>query len=423
MTPDRMSHEQPALWASGAFTLRIAGPGSGSGSVADVVVDRPFAVLGRVAGLAGHALTIDDPAVSLRHAYFHLDARGLFVVDLASRTGTRIGPRGELSGWLRPGHWLEVAGRRIEVRALELVGEPPRDGDPGNPLDDAGDAPLPRLTLFPEDGSREPLLLNSEFVFVGRSASCGVTVASASAMKVHCLLVRGPRGVYAVDLVGRGVWRNDLPVKGASPLLDGDSLMIGSSRFQCRIDAPGAFRAGPPALSLGMGTSAPPAPPPAVVDAGGAILEGFASPPPLHLVPAEAQAAVLGWMMGQLQARQDESSRRQAEFQTELVRLVAEIHRDNHAVLNRHLERADAIHREISELRDQIRRRFGDDAAAHIPALAAPKLPPLKITPIPPPDDPEAAANWLITRVNQLDQENRKGWKDLLGRLAGRKEE
>ena len=124
--------------------------------------------------------------------------------------------------------------------------------------------------------------------------------------------------------------------------------------------------------------------------------------------------------MGQLQGRQDEAHRRQSDFQTELVRLVAEIHRDNQAVLQRHLERADAVHRELAEIRDAMKDRLGGDAA-HFPALSGPKLPPLRIAPVAPPDDPEAAANWLINRVNQLDQESRSSWKDLLGRLSGRK--
>jgi len=382
-------NDDSLLWASGAFTLRIAGPNPGD-EPAVVTINQPFAVLGRT---GNHLITIDDPAVSVRHVYFHLDPRGLFAVDLATRTGTRVGPEGEPSGWLHEGDWLEVAGRKIEVLSLAIDSDVFPDGLPKNPLDDAGDTPLPRLTLFPEESRREPLLLNSEFVFVGRSLSCGVPVQSASAMKVHCVLVRGLVRVFVVDLVGRGIWRNDLPVKNVSPLADGDSLMIGSSRFQCRIDTPGTFHSALPAVSLGVGTST------ATPSTRETFLEGYASSPPLHLIPPDAQAAVLGWMMGQIQARQDESNRRQADFQTDLVRLVAEIHRDNHAVLSR------------------------QNATAHIPALAAPKLPPLKIIPTAPPDNPEAAASWLIARVNQLDQENRKGWKDLLGRLAGRKEE
>ena len=80
------------LWFQGGFTLRISGG-------ATVAVDVPFGVIGRA---PGRALVIDDPAASSRHAYLHLDHRGLFAVDLATRTGTRVGPGGGLSGWLRP---------------------------------------------------------------------------------------------------------------------------------------------------------------------------------------------------------------------------------------------------------------------------------------------------------------------------------
>ena len=421
-TEDRGS---PMPWQPGGFTLRVApdpARGGSGGGAAVVEVAAPFAVIGRAPGIA---VRVDDPAVSARHVYLHLDRRGLFAVDLATRTGTRVGASRAASGWLRPGDSLELAGRRVELLELDLgddegesaedIAEPPR-----SPLDDTGDAPLVRLSLHPEAPPREPLSLNSQLVFAGRGASCGVRIDSPSAMRVHCVLVRGRYSAYLVDLVGRGTWINDRQVADASPLVDGDLLMIGSGRFGCRVEPFGRPRAGLPAPLLGIGL--PVASP---VDGFTELLPASAmEAAPLHLIPTEAQAAVLGWMMGQIQGRQDEAIRRQSEFQVELVRLVAEIHRDNHAVLNRHLERADAIHRELSELRDEMKNRFGVDALP-APATALgtpPPPPPLRIAPAPPPESPEEAANWLIARVNQLDQENRKGWKDLLGRIAGRKE-
>jgi pSer/pThr/pTyr-binding forkhead associated (FHA) protein len=363
-------------------------------------------------------MVIDDPAASSRHAYLHLDRRGLFAVDLATRTGTRVGPGGGLSGWLRPGDRLELAGRVIEVVEVRLESpEPELQGwSTASPLDDVGDAPLAKLTLYPEGTSGEPLSLNSELVFAGRSSLCGVSVGSASALRVQCVLVRTPHGAYAVDLVGRGTWRNDRPLRGAERLHDGDALMIGSARFQCRVEPAGAptlARGGLPSVNLGR-IAAPPAL---------AVFEAEAVPnlPALDHVPAETRAEILGWLMTQLHGRQDETHRRQSDFQTELVRLVAEIHRDNQVTLQRHLERADAVHRELAEIRDAMKDRFGGEAVKDFPALSGPKLPPLRIAPVAPPDDPEAAANWLINRVNQLDQESRSSWKDLLGRLSGRK--
>ena len=228
-----------------------------------------------------------------------------------------------------------------------------------------------------------------------------------------------------VDLVGRGTWRNDRPVHGAERLIDGDSLMIGSSRFACRIEPPGStspHRSGPPALNLGVGSPA---------SSGAANERELAQwyPPlpgqeVLDLIPAENRAPVLAWILAQVQGRREDSARRQTEFQSELVRLVSEIHRDNQTVLQRHLERAEAIQEEIATIRDEMKRRLGEPSTA--PAFpASPALPrpaPLRITPAAPPENPEAAADWLIHRVNQLDQENRSSWRDLLGRISGRKD-
>lgn len=347
------------LWSQGGFTLRVSGGPT-------VEVDEPFAVIGRA---PGGTVTIDDPAASSRHAYLHLDRRGLFAVDLATRTGTRVGPGGGPWGWLRPGDRMELAGRSIEVVEIRLDSPEPAPWPEASPLDDAGDAPLTRLTLFPEDAAAEPLALNSELVFAGRSSLCGVPVASASAMRVQCVLVRDPHAAYVVDLVGRGTWRNGQPLRGAGRLFDGDGLMIGSARFQCRVEAAGpAAEAGPGPLALGRIA-------PTTLALFDAAPGPLPSAPPLDRVPPEARAEVLGWLMGQLQGRQDEAHRRQSDFQTELVRLVTEIHRDNQAVLQRHLERADAVHRELAEIRDAMKQRLGADAA-HFPALSAPKPPP-----------------------------------------------
>ncbi|MCU1376832.1 MAG: odhI 2 [Actinomycetia bacterium] len=397
------------LWCSGGFTLRFCENGRVVSS------DEPHGKIGRA---PGSTQTIDDPAVSSRHVYLHLDRRGLFAVDQATRTGTRVGAGGGPWGWLRPGDRLEVAGHWVEVVEVRLASGSD-DAGVGNecPLDDTGVAPFVRLTLHPSEPPHDPLSLNSQLVFMGRSPSCAVPVHSPSAMRVHCVLVRAADAAYVVDLVGRGTLKNERPFWGADRLLDGDSLRIGSARFLCLVEPAGSPPTlyGPPALSLGAGSLADR---PSQAASAPAPIEDFA--PPLDLIPPEAQAAVLGWLMNQIQSRQDESYRRQSEFQTELVRLVAEIHRDNQSVLQRHLERADTIHDELSQLREEMKRRFGG-AAPGLAGLSGPRPKPLRIAPIAPPEDPEAAASWLINRVNQLDQEAKSSWKDLLGRISGRK--
>ncbi|MBX6312819.1 MAG: FHA domain-containing protein, partial [Isosphaeraceae bacterium] len=129
------------------MTLRIHEPSASSPR--EVVVARPYALIGRITGAD---IVIDDRAVSTRHAYLHLDRRGLFVVDLATRTGTRLGTTRRPAGWLRPGEALEIAGRRIELADARVDGQPPAGpgaGDPSDPLADAGAGALPRVTLYP----------------------------------------------------------------------------------------------------------------------------------------------------------------------------------------------------------------------------------------------------------------------------------
>src|SRR5579864_5349678 len=96
-----------ALWVDGEFTLRIREVGSER----VLRIRRPFALLGRI---TGSDIRIEDRAVSARHVYLHLDQRGVFGVDLATRTGTRFGELAHSSGWLGPGQSFEVADRRIE---------------------------------------------------------------------------------------------------------------------------------------------------------------------------------------------------------------------------------------------------------------------------------------------------------------------
>src|SRR3954466_1841820 len=105
------------LWADGDMMFRVSGGGAEAGR--PVKVSRPFALVGRAADAD---LTIDDRAVSARHAYLHLDPRGVYAVDLVTRTGTRLNGSGRMVGWLRPGDWVEIAGRRVELLRIRLGG-------------------------------------------------------------------------------------------------------------------------------------------------------------------------------------------------------------------------------------------------------------------------------------------------------------
>ena len=390
-----------ALWADGSFRLRVGDPAGGPDR--ELAIDRPFALVGR---RPGADVRIDDRDVGARHLYLHLDARGLFAVDLATRTGTRFDGRDRPSGWLRPGQALEVAGRRIELLDCRTGAEADLDADDPGPdadlLADAGAAPLARVTLYPTlPGAGAPRSLGSALVFLGRGSCCGVRVEGAAA-RTHCVLVRGRRAAYVVDLAGRDTLLNGRPLAGAGRLEDGDTLTVGSAPFEVRIrpaGAPGeglAVRSGPRVEVLPPG------------------LPGLATG--AEALPADAQGALLAWMMGQLHAQQGEAMRRQAEFQTALTGLIRQMQEDQATLLSSHLERSESIQQELAALRQELDRRL---AAPAVPE-PAPRAAPLNIDPTPRPStNPDGSTSWLIGRIGQLEEESRSSWRDLLGRLTG----
>jgi len=401
-----------ARWADGAFRLRVAEPAGGPAR--ELTIDRPFAVVGR---LSGAAVRIDDRAVGSRHLYLHLDGRGLFAVDLATRTGTRFDGRERPSGWLRPGQSLEIAGRRIELlecRTRDADADADADPDPpagegadadADLLADAGAAPLARVTLYPTlPGAGSPRSLGSALVFLGRGSCCGVRVEGAAA-RTHCVLIRGRRAAYVVDLAGRDTLLNGRPLDGAGRLDDGDTLTVGSTPFEVRIrpvGVPGeglAVRSGPRVEVL------PPA------------LPGHATGG--EALPADAQGALLAWMMGQLHAQQGEAMRRQTEFQTALTGLIRQMQEDQATLLSSHLERSDAIQQELAALREELDRRLTAPAPTPAPEPARPRAEPLNIDASPRPTNPDGSTSWLIGRISQLEEESRSSWRDVLGRLTG----
>ena len=135
--PKTGTHAPAPLWAEGGLRLRVRPPSGGPARVARI--SRPFALIGRGAGAD---LRINNPSASTRHVYLHLDHRGLFGVDLATRSGTRFRGADRATAWLRPGDTLEVADHRIEVLDARADGQGPA-GAPTDPLGDAPGAPCP----------------------------------------------------------------------------------------------------------------------------------------------------------------------------------------------------------------------------------------------------------------------------------------
>jgi hypothetical protein len=382
--------ERPVLWASGRFAVRVEGPRGGP-----VEVRRPYAVLGRDPGCD---VCLLDPEVAERQVYLHLDRRGLFAVDLASRSGSRVGPSGGPAGWLRPGDALWAGGTRVVVTLVDVDGAGPAGVPPGDPLGGGDGRPLVRLALYPQ-GSGSPLVLHSELVFLGRSPACGVTVSDPAAAAVHCVLVRSAGAAYVVDLAGRDVTVGGRPVDGCGVLRDGDALGIGGARLECLVRPAAEGRAGPPAPS-----AAPPCP------AASAPMraELVADPvpplpvPPAHLLAPGAQGQLVAWLVGMLQATQGELLRRQEVFQRDVHQALRRLQSEQAGGFREQLDRVEDLHREVAGLKEEIRRRYGDGAGPPArrgePAVA-------RGTGTPAPADDGATAAWVMRRIEEINRE------------------
>jgi pSer/pThr/pTyr-binding forkhead associated (FHA) protein len=406
--PDRVG----PYWADARFTLEVHEPGAPGPRL--VPVGRPFALIGRIA----HAdLRFDDRDVSARHVYLHADARGLFAVDLATRTGTRFGEAEAPCGWLRPGESFEVAGRSIRVASFELDGRPVAPPPCAvNLLTDAGDVPLAALTLEPVAGRGPSWALGSELAFVGRGDGCAIRLNQANVSRTHCALLRTAAAAYVIDLPGQPTLVNGQPPRGAAALRDGDVLSIGQVRFVARLASagPGASR------ELGLAPSAHDLarvvdPTAAATFAGLPVPDGH--PFPIDLIPPESRDAVLGWMLGALHAGQSELLRRQDELQRSVVAVVQHLQSDAAARLASQEER-------INRLAEDLRRLAAQGPPPALPGPpAAPAPPPRPARDVPPapeidPTRSLATAAWLLERIDKIGNDNKSTIKSVFSRFG-----
>ncbi len=395
------------LWADGELTIRVRTMKSGLDRL--VRVRRPYAIVGRSSGAD---VRIDDPAVSGRHLYLHLDRRGVFAVDLLTRTGTR-GEQGPIATtWLMLNEGLEVAGYRIELVDMRIDNLPLQpDRCLEDPIAEFTATDAADVTLVPRTPQESRWILNSELVFLGRSSGCGVRVDGGSAARIHGVIVRSVRGVYLVDLIGRLIWLNRRPIRGASPLQNGDILTIGSSEFTVQIATqrptlPALLEKPAEPIELSVATT--------LLPRGH---ESMLMPGSFQASSSEAQQAFLAWLFGLFQAGQGEMLRRQEDFQAAMTGAIQEMREENTALLNEHLAKMEQIQAEIASLREIVQRM---DEKNTTPAL--PKPAPIKIParPVGPEDGNASAATtaWLLNRISSLEDESRSSWRDLFSRLG-----
>ena len=226
-----MSRREESYWTNARVGLEIIEPDATG--LRAILLSRPFALIGSA---TDNDVQITDRSVSPRHAYLHSDDRGIFVVDLATRTGIRLNDSPVSAAWLRPGEVMEIGGRFIRVALFEL------GGSPANPppcstdlLADSGDSPLCGLTLEPVGHRGVSWAVGSELVFIGRGDACGIRLNRADVANTHCALLRTRHAAFVIPLPGQATLINGQSNPGAIALDEGDILSLGQARFVARV--------------------------------------------------------------------------------------------------------------------------------------------------------------------------------------------
>jgi len=345
------------LWTCGEMILKVQAAARVSDRI--VHIRRPFARLGRASGAD---ITIGAQAASDQHVYLHLDPRGVFAVDLDTRTGTRFSDTEGPAGWLRPGHWLEVAGRRVELLQAQVEGNVP--GPPPcdtNLLAATSRTTLVGVALEPWGTAGNPWVLNSELVFVGRSAACGIPIQDRTVARAHAALLRTETAAYIINLFGHQTWIDHRPVRGTSIIHDGQVLTLGSARFVVSVE-PATRPTSKPELAWVRQT-------PLETVINPEASNGSNLPAPLETIPPESRPAILAW------------------FDCDLAELP----------------------------------RRSAHAWANPPATL---LPPPRVTPLciarttREQTSSQSSTTWLLQRLSQLESQNRSAWRAFLDRLV-----
>ena len=223
-----------ACGAANPLNLRI---GTADGGVlAEGSVQQPFTLIGRDEACD---VTLNDPEVNPRHAWFQVVAGRVYALDLGSRTGLVWPDCAKRAGWLDVDAPVSVGPFKIQLRApVSLtVGEPSPDPLGADPNLNRT-RPLVQLDFRNGKRVKDRWTVNRAVTLVGRSEACKLHLYADDISSYHCGLVHTPIGLWVVDLSGRGVVVNGERMRVA-PLTHGAELWVGRFLIGCHYPALG----------------------------------------------------------------------------------------------------------------------------------------------------------------------------------------
>jgi hypothetical protein len=314
------------------------------------VFQQPFVVIGRC---RESDLPLNDRTVDFRHLYLQMIAGRWMFLDLQTiARGGAAGMDRRAWGWLDGERELTVG-----TFTIARVGDASPDLQPGpaRPAseDSGGALPVVGLEFLSEYGpAREPQLwrIDGAVSLVGASRHCQLSLRDDSVSRVHASFVLTPRGLWIVDLLGRGsVLVNGRPAYWKQ-IHDGAELQIGRYRFRARFDAR------PRQSGVPIGTAPATEDLPAL-DRPVAALSGLSESSVADLLRhmTDTQSRFFEHL-NDMQARFHEHSRNQTEF---MLQVLAHMAQSQQASVRDDVARVERITGELEELKLQLARLPG----------------------------------------------------------------
>lgn len=463
-----------ACGATQPLNLRVAL--ADGGVLAEGHLQQPFTLIGRDDACD---VTLNDPEVNPRHAWFQVVSGHVYALDLGSRNGLVWPDATRRSGWLDAQVPVRVGPFQLQLRAGVSDRSPPLLDPLVADPDASKNFPVVQLEFRNGKRVKDRWTVNRPITLVGRSDACKLHLQADDISSFHCGLVLTSAGLWVVDLSARGVVVNGERMRVA-PLNHGAELWVGRFLIGCHYPAQGETPSSnrpsvSSAISNGKGSKGAAtrkiaSPPPLIaedeVPLGGMpvhdpasglpsshiLSEAFAIPsssgpisapifvsgtsgqlppnvpapvphtpratvPPAAVLPEVPAEGDLGPLLKQLS---DLHGQMLEQFQQSLLLMAKLFHRVPSAdskVLQQELTRIQEVNAELAKLQSEVTRQAfaGSTSSSQTPLPGAAPIGARTRSPLP----AEAIQEWVETRIGALQNERRHRWEKLRGLVGG----
>jgi FHA domain len=356
-------------------------------------------------------LRIEHPEIGQRHLYLQMLDGRLFGIALPEAKTASWPGMTKKSGWIAAQD--SICFGPFTLHAIDGLNSQPQTTATANPLASVPNG-VPPL-WFEHRYSRDKTfrgVLNRSLSFVGNSEFCKFRIRSERVSSIHCVLVRGAEGVWAVDLGGRGgIVLND-NAAAVALLKEGDIFQIGGIPFNIHYE--GALPGPAPTMTSAL------VPAVSAVKTADWRLEESA---PIAAGYPENFERLINPVLEHFSAFQNQTFQQFQDMLANVMQTFGGMFQQQQDFIREEMRRFDRLTAELAQLQQTLRTLSPSTAEAALPDKEElpemPKAAPTPRLPDAPPVDPQMHA-WLHSRISELNNQRSNFWKQLSDLLRGR---